>query len=263
MPFPESDRVIFKKNPLEKVICQLRFPPILKIDKEIPSEFQEKIREKFPKYELLEEPNIPLPPELKSSDPSNIVNMAFSSLGNKNHKFSTEDDSWDINLKRTFLALTARNYESWEDFWEKLQDPLNALLNIYKPSYYSRIGLRYIDVINREALGLKETSWNDLLIPQVLGLLSSPVGEKIQSSESTYFVQLGNGDSIARIRTVFEKTTEENDHMFKIDTDFFLSQKTEVDNAKEILERFALLGGRLIRWIIKKKLHTAMKPQEP
>jgi len=32
MPFPEVKRVIYEHNPLDKVICQLRFPPILRIE---------------------------------------------------------------------------------------------------------------------------------------------------------------------------------------------------------------------------------------
>ena len=48
MPFPEATRVIYHKNPLTDVICQLRFPPILKIDSEIPSLFQDTIREQYP-----------------------------------------------------------------------------------------------------------------------------------------------------------------------------------------------------------------------
>ena len=51
MPFPEKQRVIYKKNPLNKVICQFRFPPILRIDSEIPSSFQDSIRSDFPLYQ--------------------------------------------------------------------------------------------------------------------------------------------------------------------------------------------------------------------
>lgn len=61
MPFPEVKRVIYKKNPLHQVICQLRFPPILKVDAEIPSIFQEKIRGEFPNFKETTEVNMELP----------------------------------------------------------------------------------------------------------------------------------------------------------------------------------------------------------
>lgn len=44
------DRVIYKNNPLENVLIQLKFLPILLIDSKEPVDFQEKIRYKFPYY---------------------------------------------------------------------------------------------------------------------------------------------------------------------------------------------------------------------
>lgn len=44
MLFPPTQRVIYHKNPLVEVVCQLRFPTILKIDAEIPVAFQEAVR---------------------------------------------------------------------------------------------------------------------------------------------------------------------------------------------------------------------------
>jgi len=46
--FPESERVIYEKAPLVQVICQLRFPQILRIESQLPVEFQERIRDAFP-----------------------------------------------------------------------------------------------------------------------------------------------------------------------------------------------------------------------
>jgi len=76
-------------------------------------------------------------------------------------------------------------------------------------------------------------------------------------------VRLGSDNSKAKIRVELEKETEDNENIFKIDTDFFLVQKTDVNKAGEILKKFHILGGRLIRWIIKNKLHEAMIPQKP
>ena len=50
MLFPKGNRVIYKGCPLINVICQLRFPPVLKIDSDLPSAFQIAIQKEFPIY---------------------------------------------------------------------------------------------------------------------------------------------------------------------------------------------------------------------
>ena len=61
MPFPNVPRVTYRNNPLVQVICQLRFPPILKIDAEVPADFQESIRKDFPKFSERNEFRVELP----------------------------------------------------------------------------------------------------------------------------------------------------------------------------------------------------------
>ena len=48
MPFPKVKRFVYKTNLLDEVICQVRFPPILKIDTETPAAFQEVLRSSYP-----------------------------------------------------------------------------------------------------------------------------------------------------------------------------------------------------------------------
>ena len=43
MPFKDTERVIYNKNPLIEVVCQLRFPRILTISETQPTSFQEKV----------------------------------------------------------------------------------------------------------------------------------------------------------------------------------------------------------------------------
>ena len=45
----EEARQIFKRRQLLEVICQLRFPDILKIESTDPAEFQDRIRGEYPK----------------------------------------------------------------------------------------------------------------------------------------------------------------------------------------------------------------------
>ena len=49
-PFPDAPRVMYERNPLVEVICQVRFPPVLRIEAQLPDAFQDRIRDVFPIY---------------------------------------------------------------------------------------------------------------------------------------------------------------------------------------------------------------------
>jgi uncharacterized protein (TIGR04255 family) len=267
MPFPDAPRVIYKNNPLDRVICQLKFPPILKIEKEIPAEFQEQIRGEFPGFREKEEAVLAIPQELQSELPGELLRQAMPTR-NKNYEFSSEDGIWTVNLTRTFVALTTKKYGHRDEFQRRLSSPLEALLNIYKPAYFSRIGLRYIDIFRRSVLHLTNVAWGELLEPYVLGLLgSSDVNQDIQAFESKYEILLDDKRSIARIVTGLAEYKEDKDkdkeECFMVDTDFYDVDKTETTAVKSKLNYFHTHASRLIRWLITKRLHEAMEPMEP
>lgn len=64
MLFPESERVIYDQNPLEEVICELRFPQILRIESEAPAAFQDRVRGEYPLVNKRTPLNLGLPPEV-------------------------------------------------------------------------------------------------------------------------------------------------------------------------------------------------------
>ncbi|GDX40579.1 hypothetical protein LBMAG21_08710 [Armatimonadota bacterium] len=68
MPFPQTNRGIYAKNPLVEVVCQLRFPPILSINQSNLADFQSHIRDVYPLY------------------------STSGSEGQSLHEFSTEDE---------------------------------------------------------------------------------------------------------------------------------------------------------------------------
>jgi len=253
MPFPEAKRVIYKNNPLDRVICQLRFPPILKIEKEIPVEFQERIRQDFPEFHEKVETMFSIPQGIESG-----------LTPTKNYDFVSEDGFWIINLTRNFIALTSMKYKRREQFKCKFNGPLTALVEIYEPAYFSRIGLRYIDIIKRSVLGLDNQDWSELLQTYVLGLLGSDVvSSDIQTFESKYEIRMDDGNSMARIVTGFVEWEEKHEKCFMIDTDFFNMGKT--NTSEEVINKldyFHIQASRLIQWLITKRLHGAMGPEE-
>jgi len=266
MPFPDAPRVIYKKNPLDRVICQLRFPPILRIEKDTPVEFQEHIRDEFPEFKVKHELVLPLSLK-KHKENSAEVPQQIVPTETINYEFSSEDNCWTVNLTRTFLALTTKKYTRRSDFNEHLKGPLTALLDIYKPAYFSRLGLRYVDIIRRSLLNLKKEPWNKLLKPHILGFLgSSDVYKNIQSFDAKCEILLKDRSSIARIVTgLVEWKENNNEQCFLIDSDFYNTNKITPPTEKKVmkkLEYFQVRASRLIQWLITKKLHKAMEPEK-
>src|SRR6266571_2947714 len=98
MLFPERKRVIYGKKPSEEVICQLRFPTILRIASEPPALFQERIRQQYPLLRQMKPNQLPLPEEfLKSLGPGFSLSMA-----NPAYDFISADEKWTISLTSDF-----------------------------------------------------------------------------------------------------------------------------------------------------------------
>lgn len=261
MPFPDSPRVIYARNPLVEVVCQLRFPPILRIDSEPPSDFQEKIRHDYP---LFKENQIT---DLKLDLPHEIVKLsggAFPSslrAGRAAYDFISADEYWKIGLTREFIALTTTKYEHWQDFKNHLKTPLEVFTAIYSPPFYSRIGLRYRDVIRRSALGLKNTEWSELLQPHIAGeLCSSDVMENIKGIAKQTQIYLANKSGMVLIQHGLVESPE-GEVCYLIDSDFSFSDRTEINHVSEKLDSFNQKSRRLFRWCISEKLHEAMEPR--
>lgn len=262
MTFPDAPRVVYKKNPLTKVICQLKFPPILKIDTEIPDKFQEKIRDGFPEYREKGQIALPIFKNAQIDIPADVL-QAFKSTGNTNYEFASEDKVWTINLTRTFISLSTTKYEKREEFREHLNVPQQAFIDIYKPTAFSRVGLRYIDIIKKSELKLDDVPWSELLKPHFLWLLgSSDVNENIRSFQATCEIELDDKISIARIIMGLVDGQESEEECLMIDTDFFTTKKTAITDVDSKLNYFHEQGSNLIQWLITEPLHKAMEPEK-
>ena len=128
--FSNDERVIYAKRQLVEVICQLRFPEILKIDVSEPADFQERIRRDYPQYEKKIEQ---LPPQMVNGKPvpQGTVN---------NYQFVSAEGQWRVSLTKGFIALSTYGYTRWEDFAQRLDRVLAAFIETYHPSWFTRVG---------------------------------------------------------------------------------------------------------------------------
>ncbi len=264
MPFPSSNRIIYQNNPLDRVICQLRFPPILRIEAEPPATFQELIRQDFSGYREKIEWSLNLPQEARGLIPGDAFQkMQQSSTKTKNHEFSSEDGDWKVNLSKSFIALTTTRYTRWEDFQCRLNSIRDALVEVFNPTYFTRVGLRYIDVIRRSQLGLDDSDWSDLIQPYILGILSdSTVCDRVINFENEFLLSLADNESNVRIKTSFARPVDSDEICYMIDSDFYNDNRKSAEEATELLTLLHQRASRLIQWCITSTLHQAMEPTD-
>jgi len=258
MLFPETERVIYAKNPLVEVLCQFRFHPILRIDSQEPVDYQDAIRDEYPVVREKLAASAQFPPEFLQQLPEQVK----GSLGSRSYEFATEDDLWVVTLNKEFLAFTCNEYIRWEDFQDHLGKPYNAFIEIYKPSPFLRIGLRYKNVIKRSKLGLENVAWSELLEPHIAAELSDGrVSRSVQETAHNIVIDLHEENLRARLQHGFVSDETDKETCYLIDSDFFTEQRVEAENGIAILALSNRNNRNLFRWCITDRLHDAMGPK--
>ena len=252
MVFPKSKRVVFAQNPLEQVVCQIRFPSILKISRDSPVDFQERVRELFPHYGELSPP--PLPDEAKSG---------FEKLGvNPNHtpahQFLAADRKTHIILNQDFIAVTAGDYRDWEGFSTSLYSVLDAFVDLYRPASFTRVGLRYVNIVNKVKHGLEAHVWPELLGSEFVSMFTTPeLDGLIQAQAGEIIIDMSSLIEEARVAIRYGLLTGNADE-YVVDADFFTEEEKPTNELREILASFNVEAGNLFRWVISDHLRDAL-----
>lgn len=261
MLFPESERVLYEKNPLVEVICQLRFPTILRIREGQLADFQDIIRKDYPAYSE-QEPSFAVPPQVPK-ELVTIVEQMNIPPGLVTRRFSTKDSKRFISLRDEFMALAETKYERWESFREEIVKAENALKGVYEPAFYSRVGLRYRDIISRRNLALTNVGWQDLLRTHITAELGDEeVSDAILRIQTRVIIKISdipNGQIVLNHGLIIPNGSDEE--CYFIDADFSVEGKEGVGEPFEILDKFNRMAGRLFRWAITERLHNAMGPR--
>ncbi|MEC4888376.1 MAG: TIGR04255 family protein, partial [Scytonema sp. PMC 1070.18] len=195
-PPPE---VPLKDAPLVRVIAQVRFPPILSIEKkDFVGSFQEAIREQYP---ILK--------------PEQTQGLVFSPQGvvqttpQVTWRFVDTTNSWRVSLAPNFVAIETTDYLSRSDFLERLKNVLVALNESFNPRIIERFGLRYIDRLVGQ--NLKDIS--SIVKPEIAGIMAAEFREYIHQTinESLFVIPGGDEQIIARWGAIPSGTTFDPD----------------------------------------------------
>ena len=250
MKIPETERVIYDNNPLAEVVCQIRFPRILAVDDRIPAEFQYVLGGDYPFV-----------------DTRDVVHFNFgetNQVRRTNYDFLTADKRYKVSLSSDALSISTNDYERWEKFVVHVQHAIECLSKVYSVPVFTRVGLRYIDVISRHKLGIKDERWSELIRSSALGLLHEDavsIDDVIESS-AAYVFKIGEKDKLMLSTGLGKSSKTGEEIIFVVDGDFFRDEPVKgFSETLTILERFNKSAGSAFRWIILERLHQALGPK--
>lgn len=256
MNFKEFPREEYKENILFEVIFQARFPEIMKISREEPVDFQEKIRKHYPESGL----NIP---SLPKDMPEEIKKLITS---DKEFFFFSEEKDWQISLAKNFIALSCKGkYLNYADFRARLEEILKIFNTVYEPSYFTRIGLRYRNIVNDELLiSLNGRNIRKLIPDKIFPELKEENSENTKSLEKTIHLDDGNIKinatyALATVSGEFGQKQINNKESYIIDIDCFIEEKTKgVKNVLTKCDEFKENEWNIFQWSITDDLRRAM-----
>lgn len=225
---PPQEHRVFERNPLVAVVVELRFFPILKVPDRI-ADFQEAVRGVFPIFNEVTR-------QLVNIGPISPVEVRSERLFN----LVKRDASATLTLSTTSLLLESRHHERREHFIADAQLGIEALLHLFGPVVPTRLGLRYVDVIDKDLIERdlgRATRWFDLISERFLAV---PTG--LADLDGTLFAcevasqMPTNGGQTVRYGLVQDVDKRVK---YRLDVDRYTEESVEPSRLVEQLEAFA------------------------
>jgi len=257
--FSKEERCILKNHQLAEVICQLRFPEILMISSKVPAEFQERIRVDYPQYSVRKDAAAPKitgrPGNFSIENPPATINYQFVSA----------DGVWRVNLAGNFISLACTKYTCWEDFAKRLDKPLAAFIQTYKPAYFQRIGLRYLNFISRKDLDLDGVPYSQLISSAYLGPMAEEDVIEQSATRCTVDAELAiSGGCRVKLHAgpgmIKRNGQADRQPRFIFDQDLYMSGNIPVNYSAGALETLHSQAYSIFRGAITDTLFDAMDP---
>lgn len=260
--FSTEPRCIYRNNQLGQVICQLRFPEILTIGANAPVQFQEAIRSEYPQYAVRQE----APAPKLTGVPGNL--QVQNQPTTANYNFVSADGVWRVNLTSKFISLATSKYTCWEEFAGKLDKPLATFISVYKPAYFERVGLRYINFISPKALDMEGEPFREMINAKYLGILADEEVPQNAVARNGIDVEMNiRGGCRAKIHAgpglVKRNNQSDGEVKFIFDQDLYMSGKMAVNLSAGALQTLHSQAFAIFRDAITEKLHEALEPEQP
>jgi len=230
LTLPHAEPTRFAKNFLRQAVCELRFPTLFELEGERPpSSFAKALRKDYPLYQANDDLSVGV----------NGVDKAHL------HVFASLRPGWNVTLRAASVTLETTKYDSFENFQKRLALVVRAAAEVIDSEYFTRIGLRYINVI---PVGSDRVS--EWLNPELVGLHSSEIFGGAVEFSGRIAGPAELGGYLLNHGLAGEVSARRKEYV--IDMDFF-AQDVEVGDAASVIDTLHKQEFELFSWTLGAK----------
>lgn len=125
----------YKRNFLRQAVCELRFPTLMELgEARPPASLVTALRKEYPHLELANEVTLGIGGGVPGS--------------NNAHIFRSSKLTWTVSIKQSVLTIETIAYTDYAHMKERILNVVKAASKIIDSDFFTRIGLRYINVID-------------------------------------------------------------------------------------------------------------------
>jgi uncharacterized protein (TIGR04255 family) len=243
---PPPMEIPLAKAPLERVIAQVQFAPIINIDNQaFIADFQEALREQYPLFDVGSEQVLQIE--------QGPMGQTMTPRQRPVYRFGDIQRNWRISLTSESVALDVKVYSNRDDFLARWSQILEATFQ-FKPLAV-RLGMRYIDRIrDPDVKRVKELINNVYLGPlypkfddQVQHMISETA---LSVEEGNLLLRLGKLPSGGTVDPNVLEPIQGESFIVDIDVSLNLQKKFELTELNETFRKFAERAYTMFRDIV-------------
>lgn len=225
LSLPKVENNPFSRNFIHTAVCEIRFPILTALRaKALPDAFFAVFRKPYPFYKQ----NLVVTPGLSDPEP--------------NHSFKSRDQTWTVSIRPWAFSLETKNYKSFEDFIEKLEKVSSDVIPLLDTGFFTRIGLRYINILPVSRYDLD-------------GWLNPRIEAPLKESGLGYLLRAWTeavgttGYGKYNLRYGFPDETHEK---FVLDIDLYV-ENIDIEQLEPVLPQLHELSFNLFHWCLGEK----------
>lgn len=240
LAFTSGNAQRYRRNFLRQAVCELRFPILMELaGPKPPAKVVAALRKNYPHIEVKNELTF---------------NISSKAETDNVHVFRSQKLNWSLSVRQSALAIETTRYTDFVEMLERTMELVNAAKDLLDTDFFTRVGLRYVNVIDVADGDYKGWISDQLAAPlfggQFKGIAEQAGKLALQAEDGGCLLQHGVRVTPGRVTPKNEKSPPATEYVVDIDV---YRNEVPIEGLQGVLESINHQGFSLFDWAIGEK----------